>query len=75
MNNSLVVNGSLTKVRSDLDEATHALSNYLETKSDEEAVAWLQSAIEATVRAVSSVSLAVERLSELPVCDGGHNDE
>jgi trans-2-enoyl-CoA reductase len=70
MNNTLVVNGSLMKARSDLDEAAHALSNYLETKSDEESVAWLHSAIEATVRAVSSVSLAVERLAELPVCEG-----
>jgi hypothetical protein len=69
MNNSLIASHSLDKTRRDLDDAMHHLGATW-AADDHDAIGRLTNAGEALVRAIASVTLAVERLAALPTCEG-----
>ena len=71
MSNASITAPTLTMVRRDLDEAKAALG-VVWTADDHDAIGRLTNAAEALMRATASLSLAVERLAELPQCEGGH---
>lgn len=72
MNSSLVVKQDLDKARRDLRDATQAMSAYFGRGiSDTDGqMNDVRAAVEGLTRAIASVMHAVERLAELPVCDG-----
>jgi hypothetical protein len=63
---SLIVKPYLDKAGRDVEDATEALG-HVWTSDDHDSIARLTNATEALVRALASVSLAVERLAELVV--------
>jgi hypothetical protein len=69
MNNSLIVSHALDKAHYDLDDAMHHLGATW-VADDHDAIGRLTNAGEALMRAIASVTLAVERLAALPVCEG-----
>ena len=71
MSNAGMTAPTLTMVRRDLDEAKAALGAVW-SSAGHTAIGHLNTATEALLRAVASVSYAVERLAELPQCEGGH---
>jgi len=74
MPNTLIVSRDLDKVRRDLSDTQDALTNYWSRgfSDTDYKCADLHMATEALMRAVASVTIAVERLAALPACDGGH---
>lgn len=77
MNSSLVVQSEITKANLDIAAASGCLTKWWDRGSslaeldhrDQD----VHSAVEALMRALASVSNAVERLAELPACDGSHS--
>ena len=71
MSNITLVNPTLLKVRRDLENAQDHLG-VVWAVADHDAIGRLTSATEALMRALASLSYAVERLAEQPACDGSH---
>jgi hypothetical protein len=72
MNAAGITRPPLDKARRDIEDATSALAAYWMCADDGDAIGRVANAAEALVRAISSVSLALERLAELPACEGLH---
>jgi hypothetical protein len=73
MSNALITKNPLDLARRDLDAAKTELGQVWAEADHEVAIERLLRASEALMRAIANVSHAVERLSELPACDGGHD--
>jgi hypothetical protein len=63
VNNGLVVKRDLNKARRDLDDGAEQMPTYWTCPDDRDAIGRVAGAVEALMRAISSVSIAVERLA------------
>jgi hypothetical protein len=79
MNSSTIVSRDLEHARQNLHDAHSHLGHMVKAGSDarfalDHNTDELALAIHAVAGAIAAVAASVERLAELPVCDGGHSD-